>query len=189
MRATFPGADPVLFEEATPMLNRKYILNQGFAAFAAGLIAAASPAFAVDFMEGWTRVDSPPPHQENVDFINSGTIVENGSLKTDVVEAYYVGTDGNVYVDVVYNNALIGSFLTEYTSLPNNSDFTGWSPPSESAYNAITSGESGGGGGEEGGGDSPEPATWALMLLGLGLTGARLRRRWRTNGAITEGRS
>ena len=151
------------------MMIAKIILNLGCAAFAVGLIAAASPAAATSYFDGWIRIDDPPAANGDGDVFNTYTKTENGLLVTDVVEDYYVGVDGKIYVKVMYNLSLIGSFLTGYDNLP-ASGGPDWSPPSLSDYNGI---------------HTPEPESWALMLIGIGLTGAALRRRGVLRGAAS----
>ena len=152
------------------MTNTRTVMNLACGTFAAGLIVAASPALAVTYFDGWVRIDDPPASNGEGDFINSYTKTENGILITDVIEDYYRGIDGKVYVQVVYNLGLVGAFLTGYDKLPGSGDFPDWSPPSLNDYQAI---------------HTPEPESWALMLIGLGLTGAALRRRGVLRGAAS----
>ena len=115
----------------------------------------------------WESIDFTSPDDGAETFLRSFTESIDGVLTNDIIESFWDGGDGFMYVNVVVNNTLVGSFryvlsTDEPFSYPPSGDE--WTPPSgEDFYESIPG--------------VPEPGTVALALAGLALVGWTKARR------------
>jgi hypothetical protein len=98
----------------------------------------------------------------NTQFANSFTLV-NGV----VTAANFWADDTDTGFDRLFINYAVGwpNGNTNYASVGNGNGTSIWN---NNGFRGVTFGD---------GGSVPEPASWALMIAGFGLTGAALRRR------------
>jgi len=130
---------------------------------------------------GGRRIDAPNLIAFNLGFnlgqAGSFSITMNQTLDMTLRASTVQGVDFyRQRIDQAYRLFWLGdAFVTDAAT---GADLCGLSIAADSGANYGSIAACPGGGGDHGGGTSvPEPAAWALMIVGFGLTGAALRRR------------
>lgn len=108
----------------------------------------------------WQSIPFASPESGTETYLRSYTETVDGTLTAAVIESFWLGGDGYMYVNVVVNNALVGSFRYEITSGGEGGagpDYppgdSGWAPPDDPGfYNQIPG--------------VPEPGVISLLLAG-----------------------
>ncbi|MBI2734360.1 MAG: hypothetical protein HYX44_13980 [Aquabacterium sp.] len=114
----------------------------------------------------WQSVPSMSPDPGTETYLRSFSETVNGTLTTHVIESFWSGGDGYMYVNVVAGNAFIGTFRypTEATSGIEYPSTDGWTPPSNDHFYDTIPGV-------------PEPESVALLASGLAVVAWQLRPR------------
>jgi hypothetical protein len=144
-----------------------------------GVSAQSTPDY--DYTN-WTSVPFVAPEPGTETFLRSYSETVDGTLTTDIIESFWLGGDGYMYVNVVANNALVGSF--RYAVGSGSSEQGGepfyppggseWEPPTDAGfYDSIPA--------------VPEPGVVAMVLAGGALVLWR-RHKKPTSGAVVRQR-
>jgi hypothetical protein len=136
----------------------RLVLAFGVWAAMGGASAQSTPDY--DYTN-WVSVPFVAPEPGTETFLRSYSETVDGTLTTDIIESFWLGDDGYMYVNVVANNALVGSFRyqvgagsseggSEPFYPPGGSE---WDPPSDAGfYDSIPA--------------VPEPGAVAMVLAG-----------------------
>ena len=123
--------------------------------------------------------------------VNYGSLVAGGPSSADTV-ARLAGLQGAIWqvinpgYSVTSGSGLVNGYISAYSGASYNYSLTGYGPVGSAITFISETGKYGTGAAHQSfafAAAVPEPATWAMMITGIGLTGALVRRSRRTLAA------
>jgi hypothetical protein len=151
---------------------------------------SVSMSFIVGLLDSWDSYESGPDNLEIwIDGVQVANMTTNTALcctedydgGTELYEGIQADNHSGYYSDVLVDMSSAGFMTFGHTAstltLGIRASGAGWQGSTDEAWGIDNIAISYDGGGVDPGPGVPEPATWAMMIMGFGFAGAAMRRR------------